>query len=73
MTNGPRWWSCSCLRFGAAPRRARLCSFEQLCINLANEQLQSFFNNHIFAMEMKEYMAEGIMGATINFVDNKVG
>ena len=27
-------------------------SFEQLLINLANEQLQFFFNNHIFKMEV---------------------
>ena len=27
-------------------------SFEQLLINLANEQLQYFFNNHIFKMEV---------------------
>ncbi len=29
-------------------------SFEQLLINLANEQLQYFFNNHIFKMEVSD-------------------
>mmetsp|Transcript_6068 Transcript_6068/g.15483 ORF Transcript_6068/g.15483 Transcript_6068/m.15483 type:complete len:1057 (+) Transcript_6068:245-3415(+) len=44
---------------------------EQLCINITNEQLQFFFNQHIFAMEQKEYAAEGIDVAAIDFVDNQ--
>ena len=27
-------------------------SFEQLCINIANEQIQYYFNQHIFAWEL---------------------
>ncbi|GFO14637.1 myosin-iiib [Plakobranchus ocellatus] len=46
-------------------------SFEQACINLANEQLQFFFNQHIFHMEQVEYKKEGIDWTEINFVDNK--
>uniref|UniRef100_A0A671MHS7 Myosin-IIIb-like n=1 Tax=Sinocyclocheilus anshuiensis TaxID=1608454 RepID=A0A671MHS7_9TELE len=45
--------------------------FEQLCINLANEQLQYFFNHHIFLMEQKEYKEEGITWETITYKDNK--
>ncbi|XP_041373643.1 myosin-IIIb-like [Gigantopelta aegis] len=46
-------------------------SFEQACINLANEQLQFFFNQHIFKMEQEEYKREGIDWNEITFVDNK--
>ncbi|XP_030048618.1 myosin-IIIa [Microcaecilia unicolor] len=45
--------------------------FEQFCINLANEQLQYFFNHHIFLMEQKEYELEGISWDTITFNNNK--
>ena len=37
-------------------------SFEQLCINIANEQLQYYFNQHIFAWEAEEMHIQGIKG-----------
>ena len=46
-------------------------SFEQLLINLANEQLQFFFNDHIFKMELDEYAREGIDGSKITYEDNQ--
>jgi myosin heavy subunit len=46
-------------------------SFEQLCINVANEQLHNFFNAHIFKLELMEYTSEGVQGAQVDFVDNK--
>lgn len=30
-------------------------SFEQLCINIANEQIQFYFNQHIFAWEQVRF------------------
>ena len=46
-------------------------SFEQLCINLANEQIQYFFNKHIFSLEKEEYNREGITSISITFNDNQ--
>eukprot|EP00039_Didymoeca_costata_P028435 m.21052 g.21052 ORF g.21052 m.21052 type:complete len:934 (+) comp7017_c0_seq1:165-2966(+) len=46
-------------------------SLEQLCINLTNEQLQWYFNEFIFAMELKEYEAEGINGKNITYEKNE--
>lgn len=45
-------------------------SFEQLCINLANENLQFFFNEHIFKQELAEYKREGLASIDVSYVDN---
>jgi len=46
-------------------------SFEQLCINYANEKIQQLFNTHIFKMEQKEYAKEQIKWAYVDFKDNQ--
>ncbi|KAM7039385.1 unconventional myosin-IXa isoform 1-T1 [Acridotheres tristis] len=45
-------------------------SFEQFCINFANERLQHYFNQHIFKLEQEEYRAEGISWHNIDYIDN---
>ncbi|XP_034557968.1 unconventional myosin-VIIa-like [Notolabrus celidotus] len=46
-------------------------SFEQLCINFANEKLQQFFVAHIFKLEQKEYQKEDVVWNNIKFSDNQ--
>ena len=46
-------------------------SFEQLCINFANEQLQQFFVRHVFKLEQEEYAREGVVWTHIDYNDNQ--
>mmetsp|Transcript_33960 Transcript_33960/g.88535 ORF Transcript_33960/g.88535 Transcript_33960/m.88535 type:complete len:1277 (+) Transcript_33960:19-3849(+) len=48
-----------------------LNSFEQLCINFANEKLQQHFNSHMFRLEQAMYSEEGIDWEHIEWEDNQ--
>eukprot|EP00756_Hemistasia_phaeocysticola_P045784 Hpha_TRINITY_DN1953_c0_g1::TRINITY_DN1953_c0_g1_i1::g.31131::m.31131/K10357/MYO5; myosin V len=45
-------------------------SFEQVCINLANEALQNHYNSFIFSRDMDMCRAEGIDVTEVEFPDN---
>lgn len=51
--------------------RFKINSLEQLCINIANEQLQYFFNQHVFAWELEDLKEEGIKLDGVMFENNK--
>nr|XP_015002133.2 myosin-IIIa [Macaca mulatta] len=46
-------------------------SFEQLCINIANEQIQYYYNQHVFAWEQNEYLNEDVDARVIEYEDNR--
>ncbi|XP_059069015.1 myosin-3 isoform X2 [Cryptomeria japonica] len=46
-------------------------SFEQLCINYANERLQQHFIRHNFKLIQEDYILEGIDWTRVEFEDNQ--
>ncbi|MES1909476.1 MAG: hypothetical protein MHM6MM_002207 [Cercozoa sp. M6MM] len=45
-------------------------SFEQFCINFANEKLQQFFNEDVIKNEQEEYLNEGVYWVPLDIPNN---
>ncbi|ESP01302.1 hypothetical protein LOTGIDRAFT_111741, partial [Lottia gigantea] len=48
----------------------KINSLEQLCINVANEQMQTYFNEHVFVLDRQEYEREGLSWKNIQYRNN---
>ncbi|XP_033760365.1 unconventional myosin-XVI-like isoform X2 [Pecten maximus] len=46
-------------------------SFEQVCINLANEQMQNYTNEHIFYKEQQDCLQEGVPLVDFDYKSNQ--
>ncbi|XP_060082703.1 unconventional myosin-XVI-like [Ylistrum balloti] len=46
-------------------------SFEQVCINLANEQMQNYTNEHIFYKEQQDCLQEGVPMVDFDYKSNQ--
>ncbi|XP_021377760.1 unconventional myosin-XVI-like isoform X4 [Mizuhopecten yessoensis] len=46
-------------------------SFEQVCINLANEQMQNYTNEHIFYKEQQDCLQEGVPLVDFDYKNNQ--
>ncbi|XP_016897954.1 unconventional myosin-IXb isoform X3 [Cynoglossus semilaevis] len=66
--------SVSCLSIGVLDmfgfENLQINSFEQLCINYANEKLQFYIKHHIFKKQQEDYVSEGIAWQTVDYNDN---
>jgi len=67
LTSNPRWIGLLDV-FGFECFETN--SFEQFCINYANERLQLLFNERILAGEQREYQKEGLSWVPLKLQDN---